>query len=369
MVIGKTTSSISKTEIFTKYSEIQVLTAAFPEITEVPCRISSPFRVDNNPSFSIYLNNDNHIMFKDFGDTDCRGSLLDLLCKKWNCSFNQVFDKILELMQGSVQDDSVILKPKQIKVLTRKESSELTKIQVAVRPWRDYDIEYWKQYGVELQWLKYAEVYPISHKIIYKKVLADDGSPIIKKYIFPADKYAYCYVERKDNKLSLKIYSPFSKNHKWCSKMDASVISLWTKVPEFGDKIIIASSVKDALTISCNLHIPAIAPQGEGYNLSNSAVSELKRRYKKVFISYDGDLAGIDDAKKLSKFTGFSIIHCPILDTPSQDREEVKKLMKEAKKFYSIILHLQEELGKLTAQNYTLEQENNFLKEQLKNID
>ena len=40
-----------------------------------------------------------------------------------------------------------------------------------------------------------------------------------------------------------------------------------------------------------------------------------------------------------------------------------------AKKFYSIILHLQEELGKLTVQNYTLEQENNFLKEQLKNMD
>ena len=39
-----------------------------------------------------------------------------------------------------------------------------------------------------------------------------------------------------------------------------------------------------------------------------------------------------------------------------------------AKKFYSIILHLQEELGKLMVQNYTLEQENNYLKEQLKNI-
>ena len=40
-----------------------------------------------------------------------------------------------------------------------------------------------------------------------------------------------------------------------------------------------------------------------------------------------------------------------------------------AKKFYSIILHLQEELGKLMVQNYTLEQQNNFLKEQLKNIN
>ena len=39
-----------------------------------------------------------------------------------------------------------------------------------------------------------------------------------------------------------------------------------------------------------------------------------------------------------------------------------------AEKFYSIILHLQEELGKITVQNYTLEQENNFLREQLRNI-
>ena len=309
MVIGKTTSSISKTEIFTKYSEIQVLTAAFPEITEVPCRIHSPFRVDNNPSFSIYMNNDNHIMFKDFGDADCRGSLLDLLCKKWNCSFNQVFDKILELMQGSVQEDSVILKPKQIKVLTRKESSELTKIQVAVRPWREYDIEYWKSYGIELQWLKYCEVYPISHKIIYKNISVDDGSPIIKKYIFPADKLAYCYVERKEGNLQLKIYQPMNtKGFKWCSKMDSSVISLWTKVPEYGDRIVICSSLKDSLCLSCQLHIPAICPQGEGYSMSQTAVNELKRRYKQVFICFDTDEAGRIDAEKLSKETGFKNI-------------------------------------------------------------
>lgn len=286
MVIGKTTSSISKTEVFTKYSEIQVLTAAFPEITEVPCRISSPFRVDNNPSFSIYLNNDNHIMFKDFGDADCRGSLLDLLCKKWNCSFNQVFDKILELMQGSAQDDSVILKPKQIKMLTRKESSELTKIQVAVRPWRDYDIEYWKQYGVELQWLKYAGVHAISHKIIYK-----EG----KKYIFPAPKYSYVFTEYKDGKLSLKIYNPFDKKYKWCSKMDSSVWSLWTKIPEKGDNLIIGSSTKDCLNISCNLHIPAICMQGEGYWPKPQVINELKSRYKNIIVFFDNDYTNKDN--------------------------------------------------------------------------
>lgn len=38
------------------------------------------------------------------------------------------------------------------------------------------------------------------------------------------------------------------------------------------------------------------------------------------------------------------------------------------KKFYSVIVHLQDELGKLIVHNYSLEQENNYLKEQLKNI-
>ena len=38
------------------------------------------------------------------------------------------------------------------------------------------------------------------------------------------------------------------------------------------------------------------------------------------------------------------------------------------KKFYSMIVHLQEELGKLTVKNYALEEENNYLREQIKNL-
>ena len=87
--------------------------------------------------------------------------------------------------------------------------------------------------------------------------------------------------------------------------MDSSVISLWTKVPEYGDRIIIASSLKDALVLSCQLHIPAIAPQGEGYSISNTAANELKKRYKKVFISYDVDAPGLADSQKLAEQTGF----------------------------------------------------------------
>lgn len=304
MIVGKTSNNISKTEIFTKYSEIQVLSKVFPEITTIPCVISSPLRVDNHPSFSIFMGDNNHIYYRDFADSTEKGSLLDLLCKYWKCSFSQVFDKILETMQG--EPNEVALKSKQVKVLTRKETTELSKIQVAVRPWRDYDYEYWASYGVEKQWLKWAGVLPISHKIITKK---DTETGRNNKYIFPADKLAYVFTEYKENKLSLKIYQPYNtKGFKWCSKMDSSVISLWTKIPEQGDRVVICSSLKDSLVISCQLHIPAICPQGEGYSISQSAVNELKRRYKKVFISFDVDAPGIQDAKNLSKKTGFPYI-------------------------------------------------------------
>ena len=302
MIVGKTTTSISIPELFEKYSEIEILTAVFPEITSIPCKIKSPFRVDNNPSFSIYLSDDKHIRFKDFGESETKGSLLDLLCKYWNCTFNQVFDKILDVMSKQKGSD-VTFKMKQIKTLTRREASELTKVEVKVRPWQQYDLDYWESYGITKPWLKYSEVYPISHKIITKK---DKETGKTKRYIFPAQKHAYCFVEHKGGVTQLKIYQPFdTKGYKWCSCFDASVISLWTKVPEYGDRIVLCSSLKDSLCLSANLHIPAIAPQGEGYGISATAVNELKRRYKKVFICYDTDEPGLKDSKKLAKETGF----------------------------------------------------------------
>lgn len=308
MVIGKTSVSISASELFEKYSELQILTTVFPEIDKIPCKISSPFRSDSNPSFGIYMDDNKHIRFKDFGDSNCKGSLLDLLCMKWNCSFRQVFGKILEVMQKntSEKDLSPSIKSKQVKVLTRKEYSDTTKIQVAVRPWQQYDYDYWNSYGITKPWLKYAEIYPTSHKIITKK---DKETGKTKKFIFPTDKYCYTYVERKDGNLSIKLYQPYNTNgYKWCSKMDSSVIGLWTKIPEYGDRVVICSSIKDALVLSCQCHIPALCLQGEGYSMSQTAVNELKRRYKNVFICFDTDTPGIEDAKKLSQQTGFPYI-------------------------------------------------------------
>ena len=329
MVVGKTSSSsISKTEIFGKFGEAQVLSTVFPEITEIPCLICSPLRSDEHPSFSIYMDGNNHIRYKDHSN-GMQGGLLDLLCEYWKCTFNQALERVCTMMIGN---GDITIKPKQIKTFTRKEIDSLTKIEVKVRPWRDYDYEYWKSYGITKQWLKYAEIYPISYKIVTKKKAPTDKG---QKYIFPADKYAYVYCERKEGRLSIKIYQPFNaKGYKWCSKMDASVISLWTKIPENGDRCIICSSLKDALCISCQLNIPTLSLQGEGYTISDTAISELKRRYKKVFICFDTDEAGIQDGKKLAERTGFTNV---IPDLGSQkDLSDYYKSLEDKQQFQKL---------------------------------
>ena len=203
-------------------------------------------------------------------------------------------------------------------------------LQCKVREWRDYDIAYWASYGISLEWLKYADIYPISHKIVIR-----EG----QRYVFGADKYAYAYVERKEGKVTLKIYQPYNKGgYKWSNRHDRSVISLWTKVPEYGDKICICSSMKDALCLWANTGIPALATQGESYGMSNTAISELKRRYSRIYILLDNDEAGLQDAVKLSESTGFTNVVLPKFE----GGKDVSDLMKVKGKseFLKVILPL-----------------------------
>ena len=240
-------------------------------ITCVPEVINSPLRQDNNPSLGLFINSKtNSLWFKDFGSEE-GGSLYDLLAKMWNVSKDKVYERILEDMPTPA-----LIRKHEAKVY-RKSAG---KVEVRVREWKDYDITYWDSYGISLPWLKFGEIYSISH-IIFTK----NGH----SYPIPAEKYAYVYVERKDGIVSFKIYQPYSKEYKWMSKHDSSVWDLWTKIPEKGDKLIITSSRKDALAIWSNTGIPALSLQGEGYIPKEHVVQQLKDRYNKVYVLYDND--------------------------------------------------------------------------------
>lgn len=305
MAIGSCRNSIDLEEVLQRVSEADIL-SYYMGVKEIPCVISSPLRDDAKPSFSLYSPDGRKIRFLDFS-TGETGGLFDLLGRMWDCSFEKVLCRInrdsLNIGRGT---GKFLHSPVRIRPMHSCRSE--TDLQCRIREWRRHDIEYWESYGISLEWLRYAEVYPISHKIVLK-----EG----KRYVFPADKYAYAYVEHKEGKVALKIYQPFNKaGYKWSSNIDRSVWSLWTKIPEYGDNLIISSSVKDCLNIMCNFKIPSICLQGEGYLPKPHIMEELKSRYKNIIIFFDNDFTnpnnpGHNDAVKLCKEYNLKMVEIP----------------------------------------------------------
>lgn len=318
MAISKGKSSVSLDDILSKVTEADIL-SYYLGVTEVPCIINSPLRQDRRPSFGLYSTDGRRIFYTDLSTRD-RGGLFDLLGHMWGTDYISTLTRINEDISkfcGGANIHSYT----PCAVRSTNSYNKDTDLQCKVRDWRSYDIEYWASYGITLEWLKYAEVYPISHKIVIK-----DGH----RYVFGADKYAYAYVEHKEGKVTLKIYQPKNtKGYKWSNKHDKSVISLWTKIPEYGDKVCICSSLKDALCLWSNLGIPALSIQGEGYNMSNTAVNELKRRYKEIYILLDNDEAGLKDGLSLSESTGFINLVLPKFKEGKDISDAYKVLGKE----------------------------------------
>lgn len=328
MAFGTGEHSITLEDVLSKTTEFDILYHYF-NVNELPAIIHSPLRQDNRPSFGLYTLDGKRVHYTDLATKD-RGGLFDLLMKYWGESYKDMLKHLWEdlpnFSNANVQFNSI----KSERTYQSLKSRNID-LQCKVREWKDYDLEYWGSYGISLDWLKYADIYPISHKIVIR-----DG----QRYVFGADKYAYAYVERKEGKITLKIYQPFNKGgYKWSNRHDRSVISLWTKVPEYGDKICICSSMKDALCLWANTGIPALAIQGEGYGMSNTAISELKRRYSHIYILLDNDEAGIIDGRKLSESTGFTNIVLPRVND-AKDISDLYKSLQDPGRFKDIVVPL-----------------------------
>lgn len=279
MSFGKGNSSTTLDEIYKAVSEFQIL-AYYLNINQIPCVISSPLRKDTNPSFALYSKNGIKIQYLDYGTRESGGTI-DLLSALWGTNYNDTVSRLAEDLPkfAQVQNNPLIVKKEQHDSGKHIYSIE-TDLQCKVREWKEYDLVYWKNAGISLPWLKFGKVFPISHIIVIKR-----GN----RYIIPADKYAYVYVEFKDGNPSLKFYQPFSKSHKWSNKHDASVWDLWEQLLKTGERLIITSSRKDALSVWENTGIPSCSLQAESYHPKPHVMQQLKERFKYIYVLYDND--------------------------------------------------------------------------------
>lgn len=268
--------TVIQTELLQQLSELDIL-YHYLGIDKLPTVIHSPLRVDNNPSFGLLLSEFNTVHYYDFATGEF-GNLFQLLSLMWNCPYSEVFHKI------SLNIEKIITEAPIHKNYSKYRKSvnhtPLDHFNVSLRVYRDYDYVFWNQFGITKDWLNFGKIYPISH-ILLKSDERD--------YVIPAEKYAYVYVELKDNIPTIKIYQPYSAHFKWRSLHNSSVWDLWAQLPPKGDKLIITSSRKDALSLWANVGIPATGLQAESCIPKPQVINELKARFNKVYVLYDND--------------------------------------------------------------------------------
>lgn len=301
------------------------LLAFYFDVYHLPCLIKSPFREDNNPSFSFYMTQNGNIRYNDFASGE-KGTLIEAIAKLKDVRIENVWPLIREdFSSPEYTENSRIDRVITTRVEQRKD------FRIKIRPWQPYDIDYWASFGVNLAFLSKMEVYPISHVFVdFKGIL----------WPFACDKYAYAYVERKEGFVSYKIYQPFNKKgRKWQTNMDKTTIGLWTKLPEKGDRVCICSSYKDAMSLWANTGIPAVAIQAEGFSISEHAQKDLRDRFTDVIIILDNDEPGLKYAESLAKATGFRNVTLPQFDG-GKDISDLYKHLDNKEKFRQTIFGL-----------------------------
>lgn len=273
MAFRRCNRSVGLDVLLGKTSEFDIM-RFYLNIDVLPALINSPLRQDRNASVSIFSPDGVKVFYKDFG-TGEHGSIFDLLGRMWNRTFSETITKIWDDID-KVKHNRINFNRTRRGVIHKSNSI----LEVRTRQWFDYDMEYWNSYGISRKWLEFGDVYPISHILITR----DNITKVI-----PAEKLAYVYVERKDGKVSLKVYQPKSQRLKWLSKHDSSVWDLWSRLPDRGDTLFITSSRKDALCLWENTGIPSVSLQGEGYVPKEKVINQLKQRFGRVIIFFDND--------------------------------------------------------------------------------
>lgn len=170
------------------------------------------------------------------------------------------------------------------------------------REWKSHDVLYWKQFGIGKETLELFKVQPIDF------IFIGDNC-------FPADKYAYCFIEMKDGVETYKIYQPYNESYKWINNHNNSVWQGWTQLPQSGHNLVITKSLKDVMALH-ELGFTAVSLQSENLFPKRHVFKQLSDRFKYIEILYDNDYDSETNwgklfGDKLAKELGLSDCYIP----------------------------------------------------------
>lgn len=266
--------------------------------------ICSPLRNDKKPSCKFFIDSkqqsSNTLLFHDFSTGDTYNvftfiqTLYHLKDYKETLSYigNSLENAGIDTSLCIIQDNKEALETK------FKQYKLFTSYKIKVSKADEHIINYLNTFCGELT----NDI--LLHEGIFSlyELWKVHGSSALLTDIYKEEQLVIAYVLPSGN---FKIYAPFSKTVKWLGNVNKSDVFGLHLLPEINsnDNLIITSSQKDRLALiyqakKLGITLNVIAPQSESVLLSDEIVTALKKKYKRISIVYDCDVAGIKAAEK-----------------------------------------------------------------------
>ncbi len=299
-------------QLLQKIGDYEIFRFYIPNFKKVGEKFSSSFRKDTNPSCNITEYN-GRLWFKDFGDPlqERAETCIQLITRLYGIDYQTALVKI--------KSDLINKRYNPIKyesIKTTKQSK--SKIRIKRKEWTEDDNHYWKCYGINIDLLNKFDVIPISHFWIMKN----------ESILYKAENLAYSFdYYWHDGIFRRKIYQPLSKENKWYSTSDITVIQGWKMLPRKGKLLVITKSLKDVITLR-TVGYYAIAPNTESSFIPESVFNKLKTRWNRIIIWYDNDETGLKKAEMFSERYDIPFI---TTDDKEKDPSDYRKIYGEFK--------------------------------------
>ena len=273
---------VTKEDLLNEISDLDIYRFYSGKEVVLKGGLLSPLRDETKPSFGYFKGDSGEILFNDFvlGKGDC----IKFVQLKFGLTFFEALSKVVidfnlnnKFEFKKVFKTSKMYDPSRFKS-RNKVLSEASKydIQINSDSFDKKDYDYWSQYNITPRILGYYEVFKVKNLFLGDNLITPQN-------------LCYAFREFKDNKLSFKIYQPFSSSFKWITNHNESVWQGWRQLPKKGKILIITKSLKDVMTIVSNFKLPATSLQAESVIPKDSVIEELKERFENIFLLYDND--------------------------------------------------------------------------------
>ena len=312
---------LTKEAILNKISMYQIFSYYIGRDFKSGIVMNSPFRQDDKPSFSLFVDKKGTIRYKDFG-TGESGDCFNFVQKKFGINFYDALIQInkdfnLELMysQHGYKTKEYSGYQTDIKQLNFTPKKSIT---VKTQKLNFVDKHYWGQYGIDENLLKVYNVF--SCKCVFV------GDNTVATYVNNNPIYGYLFY--KDYEYTWKIYRPLSlTGYKWMSNTNRTVFQGWDQLPRKGNMLIITKALKDVMVLRTLGYI-SVALQNEIANIKDTVTRELYERFNDIYILNDFDYTGVRGANKLKKIYGFKPIFLQTFKTRSNGFKDISDYRK-----------------------------------------